>query len=495
MFPVRPPHAPADVGANTTHEAFHIDATNVDDTNNGSFSAAPTRPPSRTSQHPGSAMSASMGDVPMQSSFYSEDGGWNNIEPLTGFSGVENSQESGVVGKAGTAGVLRPATQNYYDSASWALVPAAKSTEFIPDASLDDQIRKEQPGFIKPAVGDNHLPALITVLHSIPLIRNTLLAPEISTNNYWRGEDWWKGTASAASIIVNDDTGTGTTAELEFLYEVQRLLAFLDASERTYASLEAFLQLDAWAQPRFTVPDEVIGNDLVKFLMRWSWIYRKHASEPPPESVLCSEVNVNGKVQGSHVLEIEMANIDTDFLEPTLYDYIDEILFTEYGSAHITKPSSVLVISLKPNGSKRNCKIPAILYADRYLEENRAAVEANYIERKKCNELLGNLEAKVEDLKYHTPQKIQYPHKMETLTLLKNSMRAFKSDTEATVEIPQDVAVLAHLQSLYEKVERQLSGKSNNSLADISDGQQNLRSKKRRQKSPLTQSLSCSVHH
>ncbi|KAL5399550.1 hypothetical protein PMIN06_008051 [Paraphaeosphaeria minitans] len=446
-----------DASTNTNVPTFHIDATNVDDTNNASFSAAPTRPPSRTSQRPSSAMSTNTGDVPMQSPFYSEDGGWHNIEPLTGLSGVENGQESGVVGKAGTAGVLRPATQSYYDSASWALVPAARSTEFIPDASLNDQERKEQPGFIKPTVGDNHLPAFITMLHSIPLIRNTLLAPAISTSNYWRGEDWWKGTASATSIIVDDDTVTKTGAELEFLYEVQRLAAFLDASERTYASLDAFLQLDAWAQPRFTAPDEALENDLVKFLMRWSSMYRKHAPDAPPENVLCSEVNVNGKIQRSHVLEIEMANIDPDFLDPTLYDYIDEILFTDLAKAHITKPSSVLVLSLKPMGYKRSCKIPAVLYADRYLEENRAAVEANFVERKNCHEVLGTLEAKVENLKYHTPQKVQHARKMETLTLLKNSMRAFEPDTDAIVESPRDVAVLAHLQSLYEKVEKQLS--------------------------------------
>ncbi|KAL5382755.1 hypothetical protein DPSP01_006314 [Paraphaeosphaeria sporulosa] len=451
------PYQDANANTNTSVPTFHIDATNVDDTNNSCFSAAPTRPPSRTSQRPGSAMSTNMGDVPMQSSFYSEDGGWHNIEPLTGFSGVEIGQESGVVGKAGTAGVLRPATQNYYDSASWALVPAAKSTEFIPDASLNDQERKEQPGFIKPAVGDNHLPAFITMLHSIPLVRNTLLAPAISTNNYWRGEDWWKGTASATSIIVDDDTGTKNGAELELIYEVQRLIAFLDASDRTYASLEAFLSLDAWAQPRFTVPGEISENDLVKFLMRWSSMYRARVPDALPENVLSSEVNVSGKLERSHVLQIDMANIDPGFVEPTLYDYIDEILFTDYAKAHITKPSSILVLSLKSMGSKRSCKIPAILYADRYLEENRAAVDANYVERKKCNEVLATLEAKVQDLKYHTPQKVQYPQKMETLTLLKNSMRAFESDTEAMIESPRDVAVLAHLQSLYEKVEKQLS--------------------------------------
>jgi hypothetical protein len=413
-------------------------------------------------------MSTNLGDVPMQSSFYSEDGSWHNIEPLTGFPGVESGQESGVVGNAGTVGVLRPATQNYYDSASWALVPATRSTEYVPDASLHDQIRRDQPGFIKPTVGDNHLPALITMLHSIPLIRNALLAPGISTNNYWRGEDWWKGSASSAIITVDDDTGTEAGAELEFLYEVQRLVAFLDTSERTYASLESLLQLDAWSQSRFSVPDEATHNDLVKFLMRWSWMYRKHAPAAQLEGVLCSEVNVNGKTQGSHVLEIEMGSIDTELLDPTLYDYIDEILFTENGTAHITTPSSVLVLSLEPKGTTRHCKIPAILYADRYLEENRAAVQANFAERKFRNVILGTIEAKVEDLKYHTPQKVQYPKKMETLTLLKNSMRAFESDTEAMVESPRDVAVLAHLQSLYEKVESQLSSKSLGTICESS---------------------------
>lgn len=446
--------------ADKTRAAFHIDATNVDDTNNGGYSAAPTRPPSRSSQRPGSAMSTHMGDVPMQSSFYSEDGSWNNIEPLTGFSGVENSQESGIVGNGGTAGVLRPATQNYYDSASWALVPATKSTEYIPDAALDGQIRKEKPGFIKPTVGDNHLPALITILHSVPHIRNTLLAQELQAANYWRGEDWWKGTSSTTSIFVNDDTGSESGSELEFLYEVQRLMAFLDSSDRSYASLESLLQLDAWAHPRFSAPDEPTHNDLLKFLMRWSWMYQKHAPAAQIDGVFCSEVNVNGKTQGSHVLEIEMNTTAANLTEPTLYDYIDELLFTEFGSAHIIKPSSVLVLSLQPGGLKRNCKVPAVLHADRYLEENRGAVEANFNEKKKYKELLTTLEANVESFKYHTPQKVHYPKKMETLTLLKDSMRAFESDTEAMTESPRDVAVLARLQALHDNIEKKLAGKS-----------------------------------
>ncbi|KAL1608222.1 hypothetical protein SLS60_003161 [Paraconiothyrium brasiliense] len=452
------PYQEANTNTNANLPTFHIDATNVDDPNSGAFSAAPTRPPSRNSQRPGSAMSTHMGDVPMQSSFYSEDGSWHNIEPLTGFSGVESGQESGVVDNAGTAGVLRPATQNYYDSASWALVPATtKSTEYIPDASLHDQIRKDKPGFIKPAVGDNHLPALITMLHSIPLIRNTLLAPEISAVDYWRGEDWWKGNASASSITLSDDIGSEADSELELLYEVQRLMAFLDSSERTYASLESLVQLDAWAQPSFSSPDEHTQNDLVKFLMRWSSMYQNHVSTASLGGILCSDVNVNGQNQGSHVLEVDMGSIDPISAEPTLYDYIDELLFTEFGSAHITKPSSVLILSLQPRGSKRKCKIPAILYVDRYLEENRPAVEANFSDRKKYTEILSTLDAKVEDLKYHTPQKVQYPKKMETLTLLKNSMRAFESSSEAMTKSSRDTAVLARLQSLCEKVERQLA--------------------------------------
>ena len=449
----------AGAGADKINIAFRIDH-DVDYANRSvPISAAPTRPSSRTTQRPSSAMSTHMGDVPMQSSFYSDGASFQNIEPLTGFSGVETGQESGVVGGTGTTGVLRPATQNYYDTDSWALVPATKSTEYIPDAPLDAQIRRDKPGLIKPSVTNHHLPALITILHSIPLVRNALLAPGITSSSYWRGEDWWKGAGSAASVIFNDDPASEALSELELLYEVQRLVAFLDASDRTYVSLESFLQLDAWTQDRFSSPEERDDSiDVLKFLLRWHWISGKHISASHLNGIIRSVVNVNGKRDESSVLNIDL-DIDTGLSNPTLYDYIDRTLFGDFDRAHIVDMSNVLILNLSVTGLKRHCKIPHTLYVDRYLEENREAAEFKFNTTKKHNRRSAELDAEIEKIKWHVPQQVQYPHKMETLKLLETSMKAFESDA-TTKENDHDVAVLKRLKTLYDSVERKLAGRT-----------------------------------
>ncbi|KAF1971732.1 hypothetical protein BU23DRAFT_599984 [Bimuria novae-zelandiae CBS 107.79] len=443
---------------NSNVPSFRIDHDVDYARSTGPNSAAPTRPPSRTSQRPGSALSTHMGDVPMQS--------------------VETGQESGVVGSSGTPGVLRPATQSYYDSASWALVPATKSTEYIPDASVNAQIRGNNPGFIKPTVGDHHLPALITILHSIPVMRNALLAPEIAASDYWCGEEWWKGTASAASITVADDPEFEATSELELLYEVQRLIAFLDASERSYASLESLLQLDAWNQASFDSPDERIRditNDALKFLLRWGHMYQKHAPTAQLDGVFRSTINVNGEKDESAMFEVSMDSVPSHLAGPTLYDAVDATIFGDAGNAHILNLSNILVLTLNPGGPKRICKIPHVLYADRYLEENRAMAEANFSDKNKYHQRLAELDAEVDKLKYHTPQKIQYPHKMETLKLLRASMGAFDSDTGAMTENRKDVTILNELQSIYNSVERKLNAledekkKAKEALDEISE--------------------------
>jgi ribosomal protein L9 len=119
--------------------------------------------------------------------------------------------------------------------------------------------------------------------------------------------------------------------------------------------------------------------------------------------------------------------------------------------------SNVLILNLGMTGAKRDCKVPHTLYVDRYLEENRVAAEATFAETKKFNQRSAELDAQIEKIKWHVPQKVQYPQKMETLKLLETSMKAFESDAESPNH-SNDVAVLKHLQALHNSVERKLSG-------------------------------------
>jgi hypothetical protein len=147
---------------------------------------------------------------------------------LTVWAGIENSQESGVIGNS--KAIFGPANKDqYYDTAQWAMVPTA--TEVIPDPIPSQRRREEgQPAILKPSPRFNYLPALIAILHSIPLFRNALLAPNVTQRSYWMGDDWWKGSPALPSRII-DTTEREAVYGRDILYETQRLMAFLDRSE------------------------------------------------------------------------------------------------------------------------------------------------------------------------------------------------------------------------------------------------------------------------
>lgn len=380
--------------------------------------------------------------------------------------GVENSQESGLISSSGQ--VFGPAKQEYYDNASWALVPATKSAEYIPDASIFYQSRDpEMPAFIKPTPNEDYLPALLTILHTIPQFRNALLAIEVAASQYWRGNDWWKGNATIPARIIDTTSGTEPASELDLIHETQRLMAFLEKTDRSYASLDSMFQLDAWKETRLS-PDEDVdfNDDLLKFLLRWSWAYQKHVPQAKLNGVLRSTINIGGEHRESFVLDASIINQE-ELKDRNLYDTLDQMLFvSDSRNAHIVDISNVLILKLTASkeGTNLDCKIPAVFKADRYLNEHRGAVDDMFRERKQYEEQLTKIDVEVEKTKYHAPRRISYTQKMDILTMLKTSMRAFEPafdpKTNTTTQDPSHASAFAQLEHLYQSIERKLSSKS-----------------------------------
>jgi hypothetical protein len=385
--------------------------------------------------------------------------------------GIEGTQESGVIDGSG---ILKPyfgpAREEYRDTASWAMVPVSnmtpvtKSVEYIPDASIFHQSRDpHMPAFIKPIPNQDYLPALLTIFHTIPLYRNALLTPQVSIDNYWLGEDWWKGGVMTIARTVDTTSGAGPSYELDLLYEVQRLMAFLDMTTRSYASLDSLFQLDAWKESRLG-PDESseLNDDALKFLMRWAWAYQQHVPDARLDGCLRSSINAGGVLQHSFLLDANVVPRG-DITDLHIYDVLDDSFFeSSQQHAHITDISDVLVLRLNASkdGASLDCTIPATLYADRYLESNRNAVDAMFAERRQIEEQLTNISREVDKVKFHKPQRqTSYTKPMETLTMLKTSMKAFGPESRGASENPKHTAVLAQLEALYQNVERKLFSK------------------------------------
>ncbi|KAH6622073.1 hypothetical protein C7974DRAFT_397629 [Boeremia exigua] len=401
----------------------------------GANSTAPTRPNSRIGTRPGSALSTHAGDDLMQS--------------------IESGQESGVTG--GLKPVFGPATRNDYDTASWAMVPATTASEYIADPVPSQRQREEgQPAFLKPSPRFNYLPAMLTILHSIPQYRNALLSPEAAQEDYWVGEEWWKGNPAGRARIVDNTAGWDEVYELDIIYETQRLMAFLDNTDRAYTTIESMLDMDAWKQleaPSLQDPDD----DMLKFLLLWSAAYTKRNPEFKLDGVLRSVVNAQQRVD-SFFLDSTVSK--RDGRETDIYDVLDDTFFPNpEGTAHIMDISNVLIFRLEGLQQDRNelgCRIPATLYADRYLEKNKHVIQSMYDEMAVHNTRLENVKDQTDRLKYHTPAK-RNSKRIESLNLLKTSMKAFQPKEDTDELDPKDAATLSHLQSLYDSVESKLA--------------------------------------
>ncbi|KAF1850822.1 uncharacterized protein K460DRAFT_350828 [Cucurbitaria berberidis CBS 394.84] len=410
-------------------------------------SRAPTRPPSRSSQH--SAVSTHAGDAPVQSQYREGVSSARLTE-----TGIENTQESGVIGNSKP--VFGPAKRDHYDSSQWALVSTA--TEVISDPVPSQRQREEgQPAILKPSPSFNYFPALIPILHSIPLFRNALLAPGVVQNDYWVGEDWWKGSPSPPARIIDTTIGIAEEYGLDIIHETQRLMAFLDNTDRVYGSTGSMLELDAWKESRPPIEDP--DDDLLKFLVLWGFAYQSQVADAQLDGILRSTFNAGGAIRESFVLDSTVTRVQSK-PDLSIYDVLDDTLFSSVtGSAHIVDISNILIFRLtsaKTDATDLGCRIPATLYVDRYLEKNRHVIDGMYRDMKQYEDQLKDIDTQEQRLKYHTPKK-QGVNRIESLKLLQTSMKAFQPPKDGSDVNSQDAVVLSQLQNLFQSLESRLA--------------------------------------
>jgi hypothetical protein len=335
------------------------------------------------------------------------------------------------------------------------------STEVIPDPAPSQRKRDEgHPGVLKPSPRFNYLPALISILHSIPLFRNALLATNITQRSYWMGDDWWKGSPALPARIIDTAAEREEVHGLDIIYEAQRLMAFLDTSDRAYATVSSLLELDAWKESRPKLEDE--DDDLLKFLILWSTAFETQVPGTQLDGLIRSVVNTGDEIVQNFVLDapVSRASGKSDL---SIYDVLDDQLFSaDTGSgAHISNISKVLILRLNSattNAQGLGCRVPATLYPDRYMESNKPVIDSMYSDMKKYEGQIREIDATVQRLKYHTP-KMEKTKKVETLKLLKTSMRAFEPREGEETSDPKDATVSSQLQSLCQSIESKLAGK------------------------------------
>ncbi|KAH0363873.1 hypothetical protein KCU65_g7164, partial [Aureobasidium melanogenum] len=351
---------------------------------------------------------------------------------------IEASQQTGITLPNTN---LKPAMDDHYDPAKWSMTTVSmehqQASEIIPD--LEPHERKnenDEPRFLKPLPSGDYLPSLLTIAHSIPLARKALLAPHKTYSSYGSDSEWWKGHGIRLPKIVSTVDGApmepATTNQDEILAEMQRLMAFLDESLRSYGSVETLVRL-AEVQPNN-------GCILDKVIEAWEKA-SLNAMDGPPDvdsfvfHSLVGTTNPEGMAtpdlfslplfinSGPGASSLELASImddtlwDTDGDESTVYDnFIDHC-------AH------VLPIRLMHNDSSKetlNVVIPPVLYVDKYLKENADLtrdVRRQMIQGKKRIESIEAVQFKLNN--YQDAQK----GNLDTSQLMKHAQDYFSGET------------------------------------------------------------------
>lgn len=140
-----------------------------------------------------------------------------------------------------------PATRLHYETDKWAMtLPGTQAEEIHLDPEAVDRKRPDgSPAFLKPSPADHSLPALLKILHVIPMAREALLNRSCLLPDYGCDKTWWDGTAIKRLRIVNVDREDSEIRNDDIIYETQRLMAFLDDTKRAYGSINALASNDA----------------------------------------------------------------------------------------------------------------------------------------------------------------------------------------------------------------------------------------------------------
>lgn len=292
-------------------------------------------------------------------------------------------QESGVVGADGTSRqTFGPATKDQYDKNDWAMVPFSlgASSEIVPDVEPEQRKNVEgEPRFLKNLPSGDYLPNFLTIGHAIPAVRESLLFRECTMAQYGEDPEWWKGNQIALPKIVHTEDGAPADPEIdrfdEFIAETQRLMAVLDASQRSYASALALSQTELLRSGD--------GSGLIeKFIKRtiqaatvrcgkaaeYLSLFATNIDTTSPEGLLTPYLEVFDmpiKTVGEDKLGL------MEILDGLLWDTVSEDAASVDNS--IVKGADVLVMcanQTNPSAEKLQIDVPPTLYIDKYLGEN-----------------------------------------------------------------------------------------------------------------------------
>jgi hypothetical protein len=252
----------------------------------------------------------------------------------------------------------------------------------------------DAPAFLR-QTKEHRLGALLSIYSKIPVARNFLLRCCKPAATYGHNTEWWKGhPILRPDVLARMATGENVwdeEAHPDFCEELHRLVAFLDKTERSYGNADTLAATRAidGSYGTWGIPD--VEERLFQAL--------HNASAENPDCGI-EEMTTTGKVMSVRPASPDGSELDvrneeeesiTSFLfldivldhdsylfTDTLYDALDHLLWSsalsldytfpeDAKTAVLLKPAEVLTMRFGGAGLVKPCEIPAVFYADRYM--------------------------------------------------------------------------------------------------------------------------------
>ncbi|KAG8532151.1 uncharacterized protein KY384_003791 [Bacidia gigantensis] len=280
-----------------------------------------------------------------------------------------------------------PPTQSHYENDQWALtVPEANTQEIRLDPEpLDRKRLLGTPALLKPTTQNRDLAVLLKIFHEIPMAREALLNREYLIGDYGRDNEWWNGAPIKSLRVVNMDEDDRDRPLSDVLQETQRLMAFLDDTDRTYGSADVLATLPALEK----VPEA--DNLVAVYLEKWM----NASLDLSDDDFLCRIFGSSATKRAAeeHMLpdktpftcpqiRVDSENADRGF---SLYEAFDDLFWTNTDEIFLDELGEILTFEVQnhtSNSTSLGVTIPAIWYADRYLES--AIPEAKIMNQRKA---------------------------------------------------------------------------------------------------------------
>ncbi|KAK3676516.1 hypothetical protein LTR78_003792 [Recurvomyces mirabilis] len=423
----------------------------------GTATAPPSRAPSRNSMRPTNQQDE---DAQLQEAL-----AMSKQDPSF------QQQESGRIGQDGKESQFGPATRAQYDESSWGLIRTTHPREVVPDVPIE-QCKHEpgQPRFLKHMSPDgDYLPNLLTICHGIAKVREVMLMRERVQASYGEDGEWWKGHAIAMPRIVHTESGQPVNVDAEntdtFLGELQRLMTFLDCSERTYATVLSLTdtQLLKEVTSDRTRPHTLTGS----FLEAWNSAARVLPDSDEKTKMLeLFRTKLSSNNHQGYANMIDLSPVLMTDEKADLGELLDGYFWGTDGNASLGKgeiagdPADVLVLRLKNKAlqaQKLAVDITPEIHMDKYLQTNSSAtaeLRSNMAEGRSRIKKIEAIEKKLTLWKHPKQDK-----QIDPRLLLKHSQGVFSGENKVDADaggLPNGVAVDIDLPPHYEDIARKL---------------------------------------